>query len=405
MSADNKRTFEKITVAILVVIIIFHAANSWYNDSSSKARREVDRNEYLWYDLYIDINTFALIGFGFSTTYLRKHGFTSISMTLLILATSILIALYSSELLNYIFIRAWEQDADTGIWFEKGRFSGYRLVQGSLAAITVFITFGVLLGRLTAAQIMCLTLLEIIFWTVNIYINEAIWGLHDIGFSISIHLFATYFGLAISWMIEPAQNDVDNKSIYHSDMFSLIGTLCLWLYFPSVHAYYAETDYYFRDRAIVNTVLALCGSTIASFIMSIALTGHVEYHWNGMKTEHKFNILHIQKSSLAGGVAIGCAADLYLHPVGAICVGIVAGTISVLGYVFLWHQVLETKLKIADTRGIHNLHGLPSILSGFVAAIALAFAGWTGMQITFLIICLCVWMHHKIICRWCLCGF
>lgn len=44
--------------------------------------------------------------------------------------------------------------------------------------------------------------------------------------------------------------------------------------------------------------------------------------------------VHIQNSTLAGGVAIGTAADMMIHPWGAMVVGSAAGALSVLGYRF-----------------------------------------------------------------------
>merc|ERR1711933_525888 len=79
----------------------------------------------------------------------------------------------------------------------------------------------------------------------------------------------------------------------------------------------------------------------------------------------------MQNSTLAGGVAIGAAADLYLHPSGAIGIGMVAGSLSVYGYQYL-SDWMDTKLGIADTCGIHNLHGMPGVLGGIVSAIAIA---------------------------------
>lgn len=331
--------------------MVLLSGGSWYNDSSSKAMKFIVENPYLYYDLLIDVASFALIGFGFSMTYLRKYGFTALSMTLLIISISIPFSLHDLlSMMNLI---------SDGFFIDEGKISGSQLSHGVVSSIAVLITFGVVLGRINPSQILCLTMLEIIFWTANLYINEIIWGIHDVGFTISVHLFATYFGLAVSWILEPAINDKDKKSMCHSDIFSLFGTMFLvtflfnypgtlyiftsvlnkqWLYWPSFNAYFSTSDYYFRDRSVVNTVLSLCGSTFSSFLMSMLFTKN-----------HKFNILHIQQSTLSGGVAIGAAADLYVHPVGAISIGIIAGIISVFGYVYL-SDFIETKLKIADTR-------------------------------------------------------
>lgn len=43
----------------------------------------------------------------------------------------------------------------------------------------------------------------------------------------------------------------------------------------------------------------------------------------------------MQNSTIAGGVAIGTTADMMIGPWGAGLIGMVAGTISVLGYKYL----------------------------------------------------------------------
>ena len=45
--------------------------------------------------------------------------------------------------------------------------------------------------------------------------------------------------------------------------------------------------------------------------------------------------VHVQNSTLAGGVAVGTAADLMIHPWGAALLGILAAIISVCGYVYI----------------------------------------------------------------------
>jgi ammonium transporter Rh len=51
--------------------------------------------------------------------------------------------------------------------------------------------------------------------------------------------------------------------------------------------------------------------------------------------EGKFDVVHIQNSVLAGGVAMGVAADLVVSPYGAMICGFFAGVISVWGYKYL----------------------------------------------------------------------
>ena len=82
----------------------------------------------------------------------------------------------------------------------------------------------------------------------------------------------------------------------------------------------------------------------------------------------------VLNSTLAGGVAMGSAADLIDYAFCSMIVGFVTGVLSALGFIYLgpW---LKNRVNLHDTCGVHNLHGIPGIIGGFVSAIAAAFAG------------------------------
>lgn len=77
-------------------------------------------------------------------------------------------------------------------------------------------------------------------------------------------------------------------------------------------------------RAVVNTYLSLSACAIMTFALSALLDK------NG-----RLDMVHIQNATLAGGVAMGTAADMPVHPWGALLIGSVAAIISVLGFKFL----------------------------------------------------------------------
>ena len=45
--------------------------------------------------------------------------------------------------------------------------------------------------------------------------------------------------------------------------------------------------------------------------------------------------VHIQNATLAGGVAVGTAADMMIQPWGALVVGSLAGVLSVIGFNYI----------------------------------------------------------------------
>lgn len=83
--------------------------------------------------------------------------------------------------------------------------------------------------------------------------------------------------------------------------------------------------------------------------------------------------MHIQNATIAGGVGVGTAAEMMLMPYGALIVGFICGAVSTLGFVYLT-PFLESRLRIQDTCGIHNLHGIPGIIGAIVGAVTAAYA-------------------------------
>lgn len=84
-----------------------------------------------------------------------------------------------------------------------------------------------------------------------------------------MHAFGAYFGLAVSFMMRPKNIDTDDESLegasYSSDIFAMIGTLFLWIFWPSFNSALL-TDLAQQHRAILNTYLCLASATGKSSI-------------------------------------------------------------------------------------------------------------------------------------------
>ncbi|NWX19551.1 RHAG protein, partial [Aegotheles bennettii] len=295
-----------------------------------------------------DVHVMIFVGFGFLMTFLKKYGFSSVGINMLIAA----FGLQWGTLMQ-------------GLLHSKGgkiHVDIISMINADFSTATALISFGAVLGKTSPLQMLILTILEITIFACNEYLVAEILQATDVGASMTIHAFGAYFGLAVTLVLyRPGlKNKHENEeSTYHSDLFAMIGTLFLWLFWPSFNSAIASQPIY-RMKAIVNTYYSLSACTVVTFALSSLVD-----------QRGKFNMVLIQNATLAGGVAVGTCADMSIHPFAAMCIGSIAGIISVLGYHFLT-PLLESKLNIQDTCGVHNLHGLPGILGGIAGIIVTA---------------------------------
>uniref|UniRef100_A0A915MLI6 Ammonium transporter AmtB-like domain-containing protein n=1 Tax=Meloidogyne javanica TaxID=6303 RepID=A0A915MLI6_MELJA len=149
--------------------------------------------------------------------------------------------------------------------------------------------------------------------------------INDAGRSLVVHCFGAYFGLAAAKVCHRQNTmvvDDDESSGHSSELFAMLGTLFIWSFFPSFNAgSIPHSTPEMRHRAFLNSYLAMAACTTATFMLS-SLADHLG----------RFNMAHIQSSSLAGGIAIGAFANVILYPHHAIVVGAAAALVSVVGH-------------------------------------------------------------------------
>lgn len=295
------------------------------------------------YNYSIHILAMLLVGFGFLMVFVRRYGFGATTGTYLVVATGLPL---------YIFLRA------NGVFaHELTPHSVETLILAEFAVATTLIAMGAVLGRLRVFQYSLLALLLVPTYLLNEWLvldngSGLTEGFQDSAGSIVIHAFGAYFGLGVSIVLTTAlQRSQPIESDATSDRFSMLGSMVLWLFWPS----FATAIVPFEDmpQTVVNTLLALSGATLATYLLSTYLH------------KGKTSMMDMANAALAGGVAIGSTCNI-VGPVGAFSIGLLAGAISVIGYVFI-QPMLESKFKTVDTCGVHNLHGLPGLLGGFSA--------------------------------------
>ncbi|KAE8286622.1 Ammonium transporter Rh type A Erythrocyte membrane glycoprotein Rh50 [Larimichthys crocea] len=283
--------------------------------------------------VFQDVHVMIFIGFGFLMTFLKRYGFSSVGVNLLLAAFGLQWGLLMQGL--------W--DLDDG----KIKINISKMINADFSTATVLISFGAVLGKTSPVQLLIMTILEITIFAINEHLVVEILGVSDVGASMTIHAFGAYFGLAAA------------RVLYRQ------GTVFLWMFWPSFNSAIAEPGIP-QLTAVINTYLSLAACVLSAY----AISSLVEH-------KGKLDMVHIQNATLAGGVAVGTCADMNIGPFGAMLIGLVAGTISTVGFKFL-SPILASNLGIQDTCGVHNLHGMPGILGGLAGIVAVALGKKAG---------------------------
>ncbi len=351
MSKKNKVFLISVLLITIIIGIGFipamhHEGHEPATESSESLNTIYDS---LKYQKSIHVLAMLLLGFGFLMVFIRKHGFSSVTATFLVVSIALPL---------YMLIKTY-----TGEEFSIVNIDSFILAE--FAAASLLIAIGAPLGKLKMDQYILLALLFIPAYILNewIILESGIFeGFVDVGGSIAIHAFGAYFGLGVvanTLTKFENQPECENDSI--SNQFCLIGSMVLWIFWPSfTSALVAPNEVVITA---INTVFALCGATLATYVFTRLIRGKIE-------------IEDIANAALAGGVAIGSVCNT-TTPGYAVLIGVAAGAVSTIGYTIIAPKV-EKLIHGTDTCGVHNLHGMPGVLGGIFG---IFISGTAGIQL------------------------
>jgi len=299
------------------------------------------------YNYAIHILAMLLVGFGFLMVFVKRYGYGATTGTYLVVATGIPL---------YVLLRA------SGILCAEpiAPSTIKALLYAEFAVAAALIAMGAVLGRLRVFQYALLALLLVPAYLLNEWLVldgglKVTKGFVDTAGSIIIHAFGAYFGIGMTLVLTRAeQRSKPIECDETSDRFSMIGSMVLWLFWPSFCSAIVPLEE--MPRTMMNTVLALSGATLSTFLLGTLLR------------KGKTSFGDMANAALAGGVAIGATCNV-VGPAVAFGIGALAGALCVLGYVFIQPALYE-RCKILDTCGVHNLHGMPGLLGGLIAILA-----------------------------------
>ncbi|XP_057612374.1 ammonium transporter Rh type C isoform X2 [Chionomys nivalis] len=280
-------------------------ARWWLEKKLKNISSDIENDFYYRYSSFQDVHAMVFVGFGFLMTFLQRYGFSAVGFNFLLAAFGIQWAL---------LMQGWFR------FFEEGHIilSVENIIEADFCVASTCVAFGAVLGKISPVQLLIMTFFQVTLFAVNEYIILYLIEAKDAGGSMTIHTFGAYFGLTVTWILyrkNLEQSKRRQSSVYHSDLFAMIGTLFLWIYWPSFNSAscsHGDTQH----RAALNTYLSLAASVLTTVAVS--------------------SIIH-KKGRL----------DM---------------------------PFLESRLRIQDTCGIHNLHGIPGIIGGIVGAVTAAYS-------------------------------
>ena len=172
----------------------------------------------------------------------------------------------------------------------------------------------------------------------------------DDGGSILVHMCAAYFGLGVALGLRDKRAfDEPMYTTTHSVTFVWLASMLLWMLWPSF-----VTSLLPDGVSVTEATITCYMSGIGSIISTYAVC---------MIMQTKVNPLVYTYAMLGGPVAIG-APLLQVGPWFALLLGLIAGAISALCFIYL-QPIFTKKIGVMDVMGVHNLHGI----CGWIGAI------------------------------------
>ncbi|TNM95654.1 hypothetical protein fugu_016737 [Takifugu bimaculatus] len=316
---------------------------------------EIDTHTDLTRDFYAtfqDVQVIVFLGFGFLGSFLVRYGFSSIGFNLLVAAVATQWA---------IVLNGMES------WYYRGK---------------------PVLGKTNPVQLTLAALLEVTGFILNEWLLRSLLRVQLLNSIMQLHIFGPFFGLALTWILDwkgCEKQFEKEKSAYKSGLFSMLGSVFIWMFWPSFNSILVDDRTPVRAlEAVLSTYLALAASAVTAAAVTVL-----------SNPKGALNLIQMHSCIHAGGVAIGVCLTAVRHPWEAMTVGYSAAVLSTAGFRYLkvWISIDETKESMAcsphdaqvnlifqgpmllahwfhDARDVLSTHAIPGLL-GWVAHLLL----------------------------------
>ena len=223
------RTFTVVALALQAIFLVLFGVGTDYHTPRAQPESNGTKLDYpanpieRMYPMFQDVHGMMFIGFGFLMAFLYRYGYSSVGVNFFLGALVLQWATLVLGFLKSSYSETLEIDIGS-------------LLTADFAAAAVMITFGAVLGKVDPLQLLIIAFIEIMVFGVNEMIGVREFQAIDIGGSMFVHTFGAYFGLALTRVLasstRAARRDGGSQkegSVYHSDLFSLLGERSVFL--------------------------------------------------------------------------------------------------------------------------------------------------------------------------------
>ncbi|XP_039992633.1 rh blood group, D antigen [Xiphias gladius] len=299
------------------------------------------------YPEFQDVNVIVTLGFGFLGTFLVRYGFSASVFSLLVAV----MATQWAMLLN-------------GIESYRGkiRLDVHSLVDAEMCTASVLISMGAVLGKTNPVQLILISLLGVSGFVLNKWVLQTLLKVQVLKSIMMLHIFGAFFGLMLAWILyrKGSEQQFEKEKFDHkTGLFSMLGTVFLWMFWPSFNSVLVDDGTPGRKLGVVcSTYLALAVSAVTAAAVSVLSS-----------PKGKLNLIHMQSCILAGGVAVGVSMSVIHQPWEAMTIGFTAAVASSIGHRYLKIHMLLA-FQCHDTCAVLSTYGLPGLL-GWLAHLLL----------------------------------
>uniref|UniRef100_A0A671KHC2 Rh blood group, D antigen n=1 Tax=Sinocyclocheilus anshuiensis TaxID=1608454 RepID=A0A671KHC2_9TELE len=251
-----------------------------------------------------DIHVMIFMGFGFLATFLLRYA----------------VAIQWAVLMNGFLLPQRHHRREIHINIKS-------VIEAELCAASALVVMGAVHGKTNPVQLLLMALVEVTGFVVNQWILRTLLSVREVLLSqikVFILYIYIYFSLClVSWVlhregIEPVHEK--EKTDHKTGLFAMnilpfsLPHMFLWMFWPSFNSTLVGDHKWERGlklTVIYGTYLSLAVSVVMAMSVSMLTS-----------SKGKMNMVHVQSSTLSGGVAIGVAMTAVHTPWIAMTIGL-----------------------------------------------------------------------------------